>query len=165
MAAGDTSGQRPLRVRWLIKGLGPGGAEHLLVAAAARHDRSAVSLDVDYLLPWKDALVGELARRGVPSTCLEVRREQDVRWAARLRRQLLAAPVDVRHVHWRYPAAIARVVVCTLPRRGRPRGVYTTHNTWKSFRWPPRVMNAVTMPLDAADVVVSREAHASIWKP
>src|SRR5690242_12556310 len=164
-ASASGNGRAPLRVRYLIKGLGPGGAERLLVAAAACHDRDGFALDVDYLLPWKDALVGDLGAHGVPSTCLDVRREQDLRWARRLRRRLLEQPVDVLHVHSPYPAAIARLVVLTLPRRARPRVVYTTHNTWKSFKWPTRVLNAITMPLDASDVVVSREAHASIWKP
>src|SRR3954470_24966790 len=152
-----------IRVLWLIKGLGPGGAERLLVAAAARHDRDAFDFETAYLLPWKDALVGELAARDVPSTCLDVRHEQDLRWAQRLRRRLQAAPVDVLHAHSPYPAAIARLVARSLPRAQRPRLVYTTHNTWKSFKWPTRVLNGVTMPLDDADVVVSREAQASIW--
>src|SRR5262249_36960074 len=134
------------------------------VAAAARHDRDAFTFDADYLLPWKDALVGDLRERGVLSTCLDVRREQDLRWAARLRRQVREQPVDVLHVHSPYPAAIARIVVRTLPRSSRPRVVYTTHNTWKSFRWPTRLLNGVTLPLDDADIVVSREAHTSIWR-
>src|SRR4051794_31906458 len=158
-----TSTTSRVRVLWLIKGLGPGGAEHLLVAAAARHDRDAFDFEVDYLLPWKDALVGELAARGVPSTCLHVHREQDVRWALRLRRQLRRERFDVLHVHSPYAAMIARIVVRSLPRAARPRLVSTTHNTWRSFKWPTRLLNGVTMPLDDADIVVSREAHDSIW--
>ena len=44
-----------LRVLWLIKGLGPGGAEQLLVSMAGVRDRTAADVDVAYLLPWKDA--------------------------------------------------------------------------------------------------------------
>jgi glycosyltransferase involved in cell wall biosynthesis len=162
---GGPSPSRRISVRYLIKGLGPGGAEQLLVAAVAAHDRGAFEFDVDYLLPWKDALVEPLRARDVGSFCLDVRTEFDLRWAARLRRQLVADPVDILHVHSPYPAAVARLVVATLPRRARPRVVYTLHNTWRSFRWPTRVFNAVTMPLDAHDFVVSREAQASIWSP
>jgi glycosyltransferase involved in cell wall biosynthesis len=163
--AGDATAPRRVRIRYLIKGLGPGGAEQLLVAAVAAHDRRAFEFDVDYLLPWKDALVAPLRARGIGSTCLDVRTEYDLRWAGRLRRQLVSDPVDILHVHSPYPAAIARLVVATLPRRVRPRVVYTLHNTWRSFRLPTRVLNAVTMPLDAHDFVVSREAQASIWSP
>jgi glycosyltransferase involved in cell wall biosynthesis len=164
-SVGGPSKPRRIRVRYLIKGLGPGGAEQLLVAAVAAHDRDAFDFDVDYLLPWKDALVEPLRARQVESTCLGVRTEYDLRWAARLRRQLVTDPVDILHVHSPYPAAIARLVVATIPRRARPRVVYTLHNTWRSFRWPTRLLNAVTMPLDAHDFVVSREAQASIWSP
>ena len=150
-----TPGEGPRRVLWLVKGLGPGGAERLLVAAAGRHDHGAFSIACAYLLPWKRQLVAELEAEGVPTTCLEVRDERDVRWAWRLRRHLVAAPVDILHAHSPYPAGIARLVVATLPRRLRPRLVYTLHNTWGSFAAPTRALNGATMRWDAADLAVS----------
>jgi glycosyltransferase involved in cell wall biosynthesis len=147
----------------LIKGLGPGGAERLLVAAAARHDRDAFHLETAYLLPWKNALVPELVAQGVECTCLEVRREQDLRWAWRLRALLSEKRFDVVHVHSPYAATIARLVVRSLPGARRPGLVYTTHNNWRSFRPLTRALNGLTLPLDDADVVVSNEAHASVW--
>jgi glycosyltransferase involved in cell wall biosynthesis len=154
---------RPTRVLWLVKGLGPGGAEHLLVAAATAHDRDAFSFAVDYLLPWKDALVPDLEALGVRARCLEVRDERDLRWALRLRAQLRADPVDILHAHSPYPAGIARLVVRTLPRRIRPRLVYTVHNTFPSFSAPTRVLNGLTYPLDDVDLAVSTEVHDTIW--
>ncbi len=79
-----------MRVLWLVKGLGPGGAERLLVSAAAAHDRREFEFRVTYLLPWKDALVPELEALGVACTCLGVNDERDLRWARRLRRDLRA---------------------------------------------------------------------------
>lgn len=162
-APASITGRAAVRVLWLVKGLGPGGAERLLVDAAGAHDRARFHFECAYLLPWKDALRGPLEEAGVRTTCLEVRREQDLRWAARLRRLLRARPVDVLHAHSPYPAAVARLVVRTLPRALRPRLVYTTHNGWGSFRAATRVLNGLTLPLDDADLVVSGEAHASIW--
>lgn len=159
----DPDRARPTRVLWLIKGLGPGGAERLLVAAATAHDRSTYEFEVAYLLPWKDALVRELEDAGVPSTCLDVHDERDVRWALRLRARLLAAPVDILHAHSPYPAGIARLVVRSLPRSRRPKLVYTVHNTWSSFSVPTRVLNGITFPLDDADFAVSSEVHETIW--
>jgi glycosyltransferase involved in cell wall biosynthesis len=153
----------PTRVLWLVKGLGPGGAERLLVAAAAAHDRETFSFEVDYLLPRKDALVPELEALGVRTHCLVVENERDLRWARRLRVQLLSEPVDILHAHSPYPAGIARLVVRTLPRRLRPRLVYTVHNTFPSFSAPTRLLNGLTYPLDDADVAVSTEVHETIW--
>jgi glycosyltransferase involved in cell wall biosynthesis len=152
-----------VKVLWLVKGLGPGGAERLLVAAAATHDRDAFTFEVAYLLPWKNHLVGELERLGVPAQCLGVRDERDLRWAHRLRERLRTDPVEVLHAHSPYPAGIARLVVRTLPRRLRPRLVYTVHNTFSSFSMPTRLLNGVTYPLDAADVAVSSEVFDTIW--
>ena len=152
-----------MKVLWLVKGLGPGGAERLLVAAAATHDRDAFSFEVAYLLPWKHHLVAQMEALGVPTQCLDVRDERDLRWALRLRQRLLADPVDVLHAHSPYPAGIARLAVRTLPRRVRPRIVYTVHNTFSSFSAPTRILNGVTYPLDAADVAVSSEVYDTIW--
>lgn len=152
-----------MRVLWLVKGLGPGGAERLLVAAASVHDRRELHLEVDYLLPWKDALVPELEGLGVRTRCLEVRDERDLRWAARLRRRLRDEPVDVLHAHSPYPAGVARLVARSLPGSVRPRLVYTLHNTWGSFALPTRVLNGVTLPLDDADLAVSEEVRATMW--
>ncbi|MGZ4801151.1 MAG: glycosyltransferase [Acidimicrobiia bacterium] len=152
-----------IRVLWLVKGLGPGGAEHLLVAAATVHDREAFSFEVDYLLPWKDALVPDLEALGVRTHCLEVRDERDLRWAARLRARLLRDPVDILHAHSPYPAGIARLVVRSLPKRVRPKLVYTVHNTFPSFSAPTRILNGLTYWLDDADLAVSTEVHETIW--
>jgi glycosyltransferase involved in cell wall biosynthesis len=152
----------PARVLWLVKGLGPGGAERLLVAAAAAHDRDAYSIEVAYLLPWKDHLVAELERLGVACTCLGVRREQDLRWAARLRRLLRARRPDILHAHSPYAAAVGRIVARSLPRATRPALVSTEHNPWSTFKLPTRVANAVTAPLDAAVFAVSAEVRDSM---
>lgn len=162
-AAGKDASRRPIRVLWLVKGLGQGGAEHLMVAAATVRDRADFRFEVDYLLPWKDALVGDLEVLGVPTRCLDGRDERDLRWAARLRRRLLDEPVDILHAHSPYPAGIARLVARTLPRRVRPRLVYTVHNTFQSFSTPTRILNGLTYPLDDADLAVSVEVHETIW--
>lgn len=156
------SPSEPVRVLWLIKGLGPGGAEHLLVAAASARDRQAFRVRAAYLLPWKDALVGSLEAHGVPVACFGVRDERDLRWLVRLRADLVRDPVDVVHVHSPYVAAMTRLVVRTLPRRTRPVVVTTEHNAWSRFKAPTRLANAWTARLDAATIAVSEETRASM---
>jgi glycosyltransferase involved in cell wall biosynthesis len=155
--------------RWgvlsLIKGLGPGGAERLLVNAAAVRDRDRFAYETAYLLPWKDALVPELEADGVAVHCLGGGAEHDVRWAVRLRRLLVAKRFDVLHVHSPYVASIARLVACTVPRASRPALVSTEHNGWSSFALPTRLLNAATLPLSDAVITVSSHVERSIWKP
>ena len=88
-----------IRVLWLVKGLGPGGAERLLTLSARRRDRGRFAIRVGYLLPHKTALVPDLEAEGVPVACLGRTRLADLRWLWDLRRSLVAEPVDVVHAH------------------------------------------------------------------
>jgi glycosyltransferase involved in cell wall biosynthesis len=153
-----------LRVLWLTKGLGPGGAERLLVALARTIDRDRFSATAAYLLPEKDHLVGELAEAGVPAVCLDGASEHDPRWAARLRRLVQDRDIDVVHLHAPYPAAVARPVLRSLSRR-RPAIVYTEHNNWDGYGRATRWANALTYPLDDARLAVSPAALASMPSP
>lgn len=150
------------RVLWLIKGLGPGGAERLLVSVAQVRDRSAFDYDVAYLLPWKDHLVGQLQREGVGVHCLDAPRPADPRWAVRLRGLLRAGKFDIVHVHSPMVAAVARPIVRSLPSARRPRLVSTEHNGWPTFGRTTRWLNALTAPLDDARLAVSREVRDSM---
>jgi glycosyltransferase involved in cell wall biosynthesis len=156
------TGAAPLRVLWLIKGLGPGGAERLLVVSARLRDRARVTGRVAYLLPWKNALVDELHDVGIETTCLGARNSWDIRWLRRLRRALSRAPVDVVHVHSPLAAVGTRLVVRTLPRDRRPRVVTTEHNVWDSHARLTSRMNALTAPLDDARIAVSSGVRDSM---
>ncbi len=150
------------RVLWLIKGLGPGGAERLLVSAAGVRDRDAFDYEAAYLLPWKHHLVDQLERVGVAVHCLDAPRPEDMRWALRLRRLLVTGRVDIVHVHSPIVAAVARPVVRSLPRRIRPRLVSTEHNGWATYGGLTRRLNAWTAPLDDARFAVSDEVRDSM---
>jgi glycosyltransferase involved in cell wall biosynthesis len=151
----------PKRVAWLIKGLGPGGAERLLVATAAAMDRSRFSIETYYLLPQKHHLTTELNDLGIPTTCLNVGNERDLRWVRDLRRILAEKHFDVLHVHSPYVASFTRLAARTL--RPRPRIVTTEHNPWPTFKPATRFMNALTSPLSDATIAVSEEVRASMW--
>jgi glycosyltransferase involved in cell wall biosynthesis len=154
--------RRPIRVLWLSKGLGPGGAERLLVSSAAIVDRDRFEVRAAYLLPWKDHLVGRLAELGVPAVCLDGRRELDPRWVARLRNLVRAENIDVVHAHSPLAAALARPALRALPRRERPALVGTEHNVWTSHHPVTRWANRLTLPLEDATIAVSDEVRASM---
>ena len=152
----------PVRVLWLTKGLGPGGAEQLLVISARRLDRALVAVRVAYLLPHKVALVGELEAEGVPVACLGFRRTLDVRWLAGLRRSIVDDPVDIVHAHNPVMAVGARIVAHSLPRRLRPRVVVTDHNVWRGYMRVSRWADELTSRLDDARLTVSEAVRASL---
>ncbi|HEV2068497.1 MAG TPA: glycosyltransferase [Acidimicrobiales bacterium] len=156
----DTS--RPCRVLWLVKGLGPGGAERLLVSAATVGDRKRFSYEAAYLVPAKDHLVPALERRGVPVHCLAARRALDLRWTARLRHLLVERRFDVVHLHSPLVAGLARPVVRSLPAALRPVLVSTEHNVWPSYHPGTRLVNGATAFLDDARLAVSETVHSSV---
>lgn len=148
-----------VRVLWLIKGLGPGGAEQLLVNHAVVRDRERFDIEAAYLVPWKHHLVPRLEAEGVDVVCLDGPREWDLRWAVRLRSHLSRRPVDVVHLHSPYVAGITRPMIYTLPKSKRPALVYTEHNRWPRHSKATRKLNRLTFGLDDVDLAVSKDVR------
>ena len=145
-----------MRVLLLIKGLGRGGAEQLLVSTVRHADAGRFSFRVAYLLPWKDALVGELRSEGAEVQCLDGGR--GVAWTRALR--TLARDADLVHVHSPYPAIGARL---RLP-RDLP-FVYTEHNEWPRYHRATYWGNALTYGRNDHVFAVSDRVRESIRLP
>jgi glycosyltransferase involved in cell wall biosynthesis len=144
----------------LIKGLGRGGAEQLLVSAAPYVDRSRFRYEIAYVLPFKDALVTDLERHGLRVSCLGGGRA--MAWALRLRSLVQERGFDLVHAHLPYAAIGARLA---LAGRTRPRLVYTEHNVWPSYRPPTYWANLLTFARNDHVFTVSREVESSIRYP
>jgi glycosyltransferase involved in cell wall biosynthesis len=156
------AGPSRTRVLWLIKGLGAGGAETLLLLWAKVRDRRRFAYETAFVLPRKTALVDPMRETGVPVSCLDGGREWDVRWLLRLRRLLRERRPDLIHVHSPYVAGFTRLVVRSLPRRYRPRLLTSEHLPWSGYARPTRILNALTYRLDDAHVAVSHAVLSSI---
>lgn len=146
------------RVLQLIKGLGRGGAEQLVVSAVRYADRDAFDCEVAYLLPHKDALVPELEELQVPVHCLEG--AGNLSWVPRLRDLIRSRGVDLVHAHSPYPAAFVRLSVSP----GLPI-VYTEHNVWDRYRPATRWANMATFARNNWVFAVSDQVRASIAYP
>ena len=163
MTEGPVTGEQGrTRVLWLVKGLGPGGAERLLVEHARGATRDGFDLEVAYLLRVKTHLVAELEGCGVTTHALDVDREIDPRWIIRLRRLLRTGRYDIVHAHSPLPASAARVLVRAMPRSTRPRFVYTEHNRWQSHNASTRAANRATFSLNDTTFAVSDDVRGSI---
>jgi glycosyltransferase involved in cell wall biosynthesis len=155
----DDAGPARTRVLLLIKGLGRGGAEQLLVNAAEYGDGSRFEYHVAYLLPWKDAFVPDLRALGIPVTCLDGAR--GLGWVRRLKRLLREWEIDLVHVHSPAVAAVVR----TALRRRRPVLVTTEHNVWARYHRATYWANALTFPRNDHVFTVSDEVGESIRYP
>ncbi|MEM9466188.1 MAG: glycosyltransferase [Actinomycetota bacterium] len=145
-------------VRHLIKGLGPGGAERL-VLHQVRAERGTITHHVAYLVAEKSHLVGDLEALDARVTRLA---GGGGRWALGLRRLLRDEPTDLVHCHSPMLAAATRLLVRTLPRGQRPVVVSTEHNRWPRHHRLTRTANRLTIRLDAATIAVSADVAATI---
>ena len=149
-----------MRVLLLTKGLGPGGAERLLVEQAGAR-APGVDYEAAYLLPWKQHLVGELEGLGVPTHCLGVRNEADPRWLLRLARLLRTRRFDVVHAHSPVSASLARVLV----RAGFRSTAFVVHRAQPLAVPPPgdpRARTARPSRSNDAVIAVSADVAASM---
>ena len=152
---------RRIRVLWLIKGLGPGGAEELLASSAQVADHETFHYRAAYVRPDKDRLVPRLEAHQVSCTLIGGGRLGAYLWPLRLRR--LMAGADVVHAHSPLLAGAARLVNLTLPPASRPVLVSTEHNLWPRFGKATRWLNGLTANLDARRWAVSNEVLKSMW--
>ena len=151
-----------VRVLWLAKGLGRGGAEMLLLSLARAMDRSRIEIEVAYRLPQKTALVEPLEAAGVRTHCLGA---GGAHWTVRLRQLLAEQRYDVVHSHAPLVGAAARAMA--------PRGtvlLHTEHNTWDRYHPATRWVNGATMGRNARVWAVSDEVARTIrvpisWRP
>ncbi|MGH2787265.1 MAG: glycosyltransferase [Actinomycetota bacterium] len=147
------------RILVLIKGLGRGGAEQLLLNAAPYLDRSRFDYRIAYLLPWKNALVSDLKRQGLPVHCLNA--DGGLGWVPRLRRLVKEYEIDLVHTHSPVPAVAVRL---TLGLKS-PKRVYTEHNVWERFHPATYWANLLTFPRSEHVFAVSNHVRKSIKYP
>lgn len=148
-----------MRVLHLIKGLGLGGAENLLLAAARHRGAGGVAYEVGYFLPWKDALVAPIRGAGAPVTCFPARTGAGVVLRApAVAAHLRARDVDLVHCH----LPLAGVAGRLAGRLAHVPVVYTEHNVMERYHPLTRRANLWTWRLQELVVAVSAEVAGSI---
>ena len=155
---------RKLRVLLLIKCLGYGGAERILVDVASQADRDRFEYEAAYVLAKEDGLVPQMSATGTPVHCLGSQGNLDLKWLAELRRVLVRGRYDIVHAHLPYAASFGRLVVRTLPRGSRPGFIYTEHSIWGKAAAPVRWLNELAVRSDDALVAVSETVRSALPK-
>ncbi|MGH9017672.1 MAG: glycosyltransferase [Acidimicrobiales bacterium] len=163
-SAAGAPNRRP-RVLLLIKCLGFGGAEQLLVDVVANRHAEAFDYEVAYVLAAENSLVPEVEASGVHVHCLGARGNGDPRWIPRLRRLLVEKDYDLVHLHLPYAAALGRLVAWTVAGRRRPVLVYTDHNMWDKTVRPLRLLNRLGIGRDAGLIAVSASVGGALPAP
>lgn len=148
-----------MKVLHVIKSLGLGGAERLLVDGARVGPAVGLRHEVVSFLPWKDALIPDLQQAGATVTVLPASSSPALLLQIdRLARYLRLARPDVVHAHLPVACAVARMAAWQV---GIP-CVVTEHNVLERYHPLTRALTLSTWPLQAAAVACSDEVAASI---
>ena len=153
---------RPLRVLLVIKCLGYGGAERLLVDMVAAGDTERFRYEVAYVLRDQDALVPAVEAGGTPVHALGAAQNADLRWMAALRHLLVRGRYDVVHFHLPYAAALGQLVVASMSRSSRPGVVYTEHSLWDRARLSNRALLRASLIKGERLVAVSQASYDAL---
>jgi glycosyltransferase involved in cell wall biosynthesis len=152
-----------IRVLWLIKGLGTGGAEKLLEMSLNHLDRETFEYRAAYFLKRKDMLVPRLEKAGVPVFCLNIDKPYNPGALWKIFRILRQEKIDVLHIHSPYPAVLGRIA-------GRLAAVkaivYTEHSVVERYHPVTKLGNYLTYQLNDAIIAISHAVSDSIkkWK-
>jgi len=144
-----------LRVVHLIKGLGPGGAERLIVNQLETAD-PAIDYTVLRLIEAKSHLVAEVERTGASTLLIGGGRL----WPLALLKRLRTLAPNIVHAHSPTLAAVARIVAATT--RMDTAVITTEHNRWPRHHPLTRLANRLTAPLDSRRIAVSRDVRDSM---
>ena len=146
--------RQALRVLHVIKGLGPGGAERLILNQIAT-SMSNIVYSVAFAVPYKDHLVDELSDFGATVTLLD-----HSQLPLSLRRLVTSFEPHVVHAHSPVMAVNARLL--RAARVGGFSLVTTEHNRWPRHHPMTRIANRATAHLDDARIAVSLDVSASM---
>jgi glycosyltransferase involved in cell wall biosynthesis len=163
----------------LIKGLGLGGAERLVVDSLHYRDQTRYAYHVAYLTPWKDALAPAIQAAGVPVYCLGGGRDGGKAGTSTV------TPPSSLQAAWQLPRALRRLAALQRRERfdlihadlpvagvlarivGKRYGVpvvYTEHNLQEHYHPVTRWANRATYGWNDVVVAVSEEVAASIGR-
>ena len=157
------------KVLVLIKGLGLGGAERLLVDSLPYLDRTKFEYHVGYLLPWKHFLVPHFENVGIPVHCLGHSSKAGGGW-----REATALPGTLRRIMALQRRESFALIQADLPVAGilaRLAGrwssvpvVYTEHNLQERYHSVTQWANAATYGWNRRVLAVSGEVAESIGR-
>ena len=147
------------RVFHLIKSLGRGGAEMLLVENLRLADRGRFDYGYGYFLPWKSAMVPSLREQEAEVTCFDRRNVATILMAARqVAHHLEEWGADLVHCHLPIAGVVGRLAgrMCGVP------VVYTEHNRMERYHPLTRRLNLLTWRWQERAIAVSAEVASSI---
>jgi len=150
---------KKIHVFHLIKGLGRGGAEVMLMESLRVADRRRFEFACGYFLPWKNALAADLSTEGTEPRCFGAANAlQMLARTPAVARALRDFGADIVHCHLPLAGVVGRIA-------GKIAGIpiiYTEHNVMERYHPATRRINLLTWKMQKEVVAVSEGVAASV---
>ncbi len=146
------SNYRKINVLVLIKSLGLGGAERLLIDALPYLDRQSFNYRYTYCVPWKDFLVTHFEHAKLPISCLGMHNWAYLPLALnRLQTLYQQYQFDIIHAHLPMAGVLGRIV----SKRNKVTLIYSEHNLQERYHPLTRWANKLTYHWNSHVLAVS----------
>lgn len=147
------------KILFLIKGLGLGGAERMIIDSLPYLDRDRFSYEFAYLMPSKDFLAPQIQSAGFAVHCLGMNSNYYLpRAIMQLQKLIEEERFELVHAHLPLAGLAARFA----GRTGRVPVIYTEHNVQERYHPVTRWANRKTMGWNSHVISVSAEVTASL---
>lgn len=149
----------PIPVLHLIKSLGRGGAETLLVETLNSHDKEKFKFHFIYFLPWKNQLVAELELAGgIVSNVPAENNLQIIFKFNAIIRYIRKYNIQLIHCHLPWAGFLGRLIHY---KTGIP-VIYSEHNKQERYHFLTRLVNKLTFNAQSMVIAVSNDVKLSI---
>lgn len=150
---------KKIKVLHLIKSLGRGGAETLLVETLKKHDPALFEFHFIYFLPWKNQLVEDLKKNG--GIVLNIPADNNIKIllsAKKLTNYIKENDIDIIHCHLPWAGFLGRLVknIVKIP------VFYTEHNKQERYHLLTKVLNKFSFNSQTLAIAVSKDVEKSI---
>jgi glycosyltransferase involved in cell wall biosynthesis len=150
-----------IKIFLIIKSLGRGGAEHLLVETLRLINREKFEFEVAYFLPNKNQMVRQINNLDVPVHCFNIASNLEIL----LNRNYLISYItrkkfDIIHAHLPWAGIAARMVTSRIDSPV----IYTEHNIQERYHPVTRLINKLTFNHQKEVFAVSNEVLSSVQK-
>jgi glycosyltransferase involved in cell wall biosynthesis len=150
---------KPIPVLHLIKSLGRGGAETLLVETLTAHDKNNFSFHYIYFLPWKNQLVAELELAGgIVTNSPAINNLRIIFKFNEIIRYIKQNNIQIIHCHLPWAGFLGRLIHY---KTGIPL-IYSEHNKQERYHFLTRFINKLTFNAQSLAIAVSNDVKTSI---
>jgi glycosyltransferase involved in cell wall biosynthesis len=148
-----------ITVLHIIKSLGRGGAETLLVETLTAHNKARFTFHYIYFLPWKNQLVADLElARGLVSNFPAVNNLRIIFKFNEIIRYIKKHDIQIIHCHLPWAGFLGRLIRL---KTGIP-VIYTEHNKQERYHFLTRFINKFSFNSQSLVIAVSDDVKTSI---